>query len=189
MTIFAFIAHAIFVRVVLLMAVYAIMFGKTIKPFFFMAAFTWNGDVIAAKLEIGAIMVKGFFVQLHNIHIAAFVFGVARMAFPVFDGVYMTVESGFLLDIVIYFFVTIAAQLFLFGFIERLMAFFAFFFESSMPLNQIPRLDQPFHSLDGILRISVGNKYSNGKDNGGKKKDKPRKKREHSNGLLIHMHR
>ena len=48
MTIFAFLPHAIFVSIVFFVTINAVMFGKAIKPVFFMASLAGNGDVIAS---------------------------------------------------------------------------------------------------------------------------------------------
>jgi hypothetical protein len=159
MAVFALFSHSAFVRIVLFMAINTAVLGQAVKPLFFVATFTRYGNVVAAQFEIGTVVIEGFFIQLHDVHIAAFVFGMTGMAFPVRNIVYMAMKSGVCFDVVVDFLVTFAAQFLLLGFIERLVALFTFFFKPCMPLNEISRLDQAFHALHGIFRVGIGSIY------------------------------
>jgi hypothetical protein len=135
MTIFAFFPHAILVSIVFFVTVDTLVFREAEKTLFFMATLAGNRDVIASQFEISALMVEGFRIQLHDVHITALVVGVTGVAFPIHYIVDVAMKPGFLFYIVVYFFMTFAAERLLFGFVKGLMALLAFFLESFMPLN------------------------------------------------------
>ncbi|MGD8594823.1 MAG: hypothetical protein PVF82_18495 [Gammaproteobacteria bacterium] len=157
MTIFAFFPHTILVSIVFFVTVDALVFREAEKTLFFMATLAGNRDMIASQFEVGALVVEGFRIQLHDVHIAALVVGVTGVAFPIHYIVDVTMKAGFLFYIVVNFFMTFAAERLLLGFVKGLMTLLTLFFDSFMPLNQITRLDQSFHALDRVFCLRDGN--------------------------------
>jgi hypothetical protein len=110
-----------------------------------MTGFTTDNRVSAFERVIGFTMIKGLFIELDDICVAALVIGMAMTAFG-FRGIHMSMKTLRALYVCIDFFMTVSAKRALFLLAERLVTAIAFLFIFCMAFDNLARHHQGFHA-------------------------------------------
>ncbi len=99
MALVAFFTKTLFVRIIFVMAVIACRRRVTMFAVFFMASGASQPLVRAFQGEIGLLMIEGIRIEMDDVGIAAYMFGVANLASQLLDVFDAAVESPFVIDI------------------------------------------------------------------------------------------
>ena len=142
----AFLAQALLVWVILVMAVVACRRRVTVFGVLLVAAGAGQPHMRAFQGEIGLMVVKGIRVEMHDIAVASYMFGMACLARHFLNIIDAAVKSSLILDIRGNFLMAIEAEIFLRVFAERFVALLAFGFIFGMIADHLARHDQGFQA-------------------------------------------
>ena len=145
MAIIACFAEGALVDVIAFVAGHACSRGIPILFFPDMTGFTTDARVSTFEKVIGFTVIKGFFIQLDDICIAALVISMAMTALG-FRGIHMPMKTLRVLYVCIDFFMTVPAKRALFILAERLVTAVAFLFIFCVAFDNLAWHHQGFHA-------------------------------------------
>ena len=145
----AFLAQAFLVRVILVVAIVAGGGGVAMLLILLMAAGAGQSQMRAFQGEIGLVVVKSVRVEMHDITVASYMFGMAGLARQFLDALNAAVKSSLFLDIRGNLLMAIEAKILLRVLAEWFMALFALRFIFGVGINYLARHDQCFQAGRG----------------------------------------
>ena len=142
-------AQAFLMRIVLVVAVIAYRGRVTVLGVLLMAAGAGQSQMRAFQGEIGLVVVKSVRVEMHDITVASYMFGMAGLARQFLDALNAAVKSSLFLDIRGNLLMAIEAKILLRVLAEWFMALFALRFIFGVGINYLARHDQCFQAGRG----------------------------------------